>query len=251
MTDAALATAAQVVVPVVDLLRRPSGPRDRQLLFGDRVHVRHSDAGWCEVQAEKDGYRGFVRGDALGPAEDATHWVCALSTHVYESADLKSPNRMPLSFGCKINVLSQGDRFAETPVGYVPWVHVRPLESAFSTPLQVAKMFLGTPYLWGGNSSTGIDCSGLVQAAFLACGRACPGDSGDQETAFGPALPEGSSPVSGDLLFWKGHVAFVSDPETILHANGQSMAVSYEPLQAAIDRIASQGEGAVTSHRRP
>ena len=112
-------------------------------------------------------------------------------------------------------------------------------------------MFLGTPYLWGGNSRLGIDCSGLVQASLLACGIPCPGDSGPQERALGNyAPPNGSAYLRGDLLFWKGHVALVRDSETLIHANVFHMAVAVEPLQPAIDRILTQGDGPVTAHKR-
>lgn len=242
---------AQVIVPVLDLLRHADGPRDRQLLYGETVQILEAGNGWSHVQADKDGYRGHVPGTSLGPAQPPTHWISAPSTHIYRAADLKSPDRMALSFGSRVTVLSNAHTFAETPDGYIPGVHLTPVGTYMSDPLDVAAWFLGTPYLWGGNSRFGLDCSGLVQAAFLACGRPCPGDSPRQEQAFGPALPPGTAPRRGDLLFWKGHVAMVRDPDTLLHANAFHMAVSYEPLGPALDRIEAQGDGTVTSHRRP
>jgi len=243
--------AARVTAPFTDLLRRPGGPRDRQLLFGDRVLVLGANNGWRHVRAEKDGYSGYVTGTSLGPDQPATHWVSAPSTHVYEAPNLKSPDRMPLSFGSRITVLSIADGFAETPEGFIPNVHSNPLGTQMHDPLDVAALFLGTPYLWGGNSRFGIDCSGLVQAAYLACGRPCPGDSNQQETALGTAQPSGTAPRRGDLLFWKGHVAMVHGPDTLLHANAHHMAVVYEPLAPALERIEQQGDGKVTSHLRP
>ncbi len=242
--------AACVTVPFADLMRRPGGPRDRQLLFGDRVLVLGTNNGWSHVRAEKDGYSGYIPKPSLGPGQPATHWINAPSTHIYKAANLKSPDLMPLSFGSRITVLAITNGFAQTPEGFVPNVHITPVGTQMQDPLDVAALFLGTPYLWGGNSRFGIDCSGLVQAAYLACGRPCPGDSGQQETALGAALASGTMPRRGDLMFWKGHVAMVHDPDTLLHANAHHMAVSYEPLRPALERIEKQGDGTVTSHLR-
>ena len=242
---------AQVIVPVADLLHRPDGPRDRQLLFGERVQIHHAVGGWSRVQAEKDGYAGYVVTASLGLPQQATHWISAPSTHVYAAPNLKSPDQMAVSFGSPVTVLSIKGSFAETLGGYIPHIHLTPVGTHLKDPVDVATMFLGSPYLWGGNSRFGIDCSGLVQAAFLACGRPCPGDSTQQEQVFGPALPRGATAQRGDLLFWNGHVAFVHDPDTILHANAYNMAVSYEALGPALERIAAQGDGSISSHRRP
>jgi len=130
---------------------------------------------------------------------------------------------------------------------FVPKPHIRPIERPFSDPVTVAQLFFGTPYLWGGNSAFGIDCSGLVQAAFLACGIDCPGDSDMQMSMGAPA----SAPYRrGDLLLWKGHVALCVDDEVLIHANAHHMAVAYEPILRAIARIEAQGDGPVTAHRR-
>ncbi len=244
-------TPAHVIMPIVDLLRAPDGPRDRQLLLGDRVQIRQDMGGWCHVQADKDGYAGYVPTASLGPARQATHWISAPSTHVYSAPDLKSPDQMALSFGSRVSVLSRAGDFAQTTNGFVPCVHITPLATRPGDPLDVAALFLGTPYLWGGNSRFGIDCSGLVQAAYLACGHPCPGDASQQENAFGPPLPPGTAPRRGDLLFWKGHVAMVSDPDTLLHATAFHMAVCHEPLRPTLERIRAHGDGKVTSHLRP
>jgi len=241
----------RVILPVTNLMRAPDGPRDRQFLYGERVDVFEDRAGWSFVQAQKDGYTGYLPETALGPDLPPTHWISAPSTHVYTAPDIKSPDRLALSFGCQITVLSATDRFAETPDGFVPQGHVLPLGSYMTDPVDVALLFLGTPYLWGGNSRFGIDCSGLVQAGWLACGRPCPGDSDQQEQTLGQTLPAGSPYQRGDLLFWKGHVAQVCDPEMMIHANAFHMAVVCESIEPALTRIAEQGDGPVTSHRRP
>jgi len=250
-TDKSASDTAQVTVPFTDLSHKIGESRDRQLLFGDRVQILGTSSGFCHIQTEKDGYSGYVTEASLGPDQPATHWITAPSTHVYEAANMKSHDRMPLSFGSRITVLSIADGFAETQVGFIPNVHINSLGTKMHDPLDVAALFLGTPYLWGGNSRFGIDCSGLVQAAYLACGRPCPSDSWQQETALGTALPSGTVPRRGDLFFWKGHVAMVHDPDTLLHANAHHMAVSYEPLRPALERIEKQGDGKVTSHLRP
>lgn len=241
----------QIIRPVVDLLRQPDGPRERQLVWGEQVTVMDEQDGWAQIAAAKDGYSGYVPSKVLGATIQTTHWVSALATHVYTQPDFKSPDLRSLSFGSRVQVLSQDDRFAETPDGFIPTPHLSPIETHLNDPVAVAELFLGTPYLWGGNSRLGIDCSGLVQASLLACDIPCPGDSDPQERALGNyAPPKGSVYLRGDLLFWKGHVALVRDSETLIHANAFHMAVALEPLQPAIDRILDQGDGPVTAHKR-
>ncbi|MEM6341808.1 MAG: NlpC/P60 family protein [Pseudomonadota bacterium] len=241
---------ARVAVTMTDLLARPGGPRDRQLIFGEEVTVLGGANGHSYVKATRDGYVGFVTADILEPSSAPTHWVTAPATHAYEAANFKSPDLMPLSFGSRVVAIDTNAKFFETNKGFVPSQHLAPIESRAEDPLEIATLFLGTPYLWGGNSRWGLDCSGLVQAALLACGIPCPGDSDQQMEMVGHALQDGAEKRRGDLLFWKGHVAFVIDPETMLHANVHHMSVAYENLTEAIERIEAQGDGPVIGHRR-
>lgn len=241
-------TAASVTAPLVDLLRSPGGPRDRQLLRGAQVTV--IDRAGQMAYILWDGYCGWVRADALGPASTPTHRVSAAATHLYTAPDLKSPEVAALSLNAQIVVTGAQGAFLQTECGrFLPSQHAMRCDAPTSDPVAIAEQFLGTPYLWGGNSHAGIDCSGLVQVALNACNRPCPADSDLQECAFAPhTLPPGTRPKRGDLLFWRGHVAWVSNLETILHANAHSMSVAYEGLQVAIARIAP--DSPVTAHIR-
>ncbi|KIN63089.1 NlpC/P60 domain protein [Sulfitobacter noctilucicola] len=240
-------TSARIIRPVVDLCRSPEGPRDRQLLFGETVTVLGDVDGWSYVQSVKDGYCGHLRSACLGPDQTATHIVSAPATHVYARADFKSADRMSLSHASRLRVTDTDGRFACTSIGYVPLVHLTEITTRGTDPADIAALFLGTPYLWGGNSRFGIDCSGVVQAALLACGLPCPGDS-DMQQSLGVAADGGYR--RNDLLFWKGHVALVTSADQLIHANAGAMACVYEGIEETIHRIETQGDGPVTAHRR-
>ncbi len=237
-------TWASVAVPLANLLARPDGPRDRQVLMGDRVLVFERGDRHAFVQAEKDGFCGYLATEVLGADMTATHWVAVPATHLYATPSIKLHEIATLSFGARLIICAEHARFFETSNGlFVPRQHLRPVGRHLNDTVHVAEMFLGTPYLWGGNSRAGIDCSGLVQAALLACGIPCPGDSDLQFAALGHALSQQEKLRRGDLLFWKGHVAMVVDDARIIHANGFRMAVTYEGISDALARIAGD-EGA-------
>jgi cell wall-associated NlpC family hydrolase len=240
----------RVAVPVADLDGSPGGTRNRQLLWGEAVTVYEVQDGFAFVEAARDGYVGYVAAVSLAEPRTPTHRVAVPATHLYRDDDMKSPDLSHLSFGALVTVEAEGRRFWETPEGYIPKPHLRPLDRAFTDPAAVAQLHFGVPYLWGGNSVLGIDCSGLVQAALLACGTECPGDS-DLQRSLGAEIPDGEPLRRGDLLFWKGHVAMAVDPETLIHANAHHMAVAYEGITQATLRIRAQGEGEVLARRRP
>lgn len=233
---------ATLAVPVADLCPAPGALRDRQLTFGAVVTVIDEDDGWSFVQARADGYCGWLAPGTL--AQDrppATHRVSAPGTHVYAEPDIKRGEVMALSLNARLAVAGIEGRFARLATGgYVPTVHVSGRPDA--DPVAVAESLLGTPYLWGGNSRWGIDCSGLVQAALTACGTPCPGDSDLQWQGLGAAVPLDDI-RRGDLLFWRGHVAMACSAEVLIHANGHSMSVAHEGIAATLARIEAAGEG--------
>jgi hypothetical protein len=234
-------TRHRIAAPLIDLSAEPDGPRDRQLPLGAGVTVLVQDRGWAFGFDDLDGYCGWVPTTALGPGHVVTHRVIALSSHLYPAPDMKLRELVALPFHARLRVNGTRNGFAETPLGFVPMQHLSPLDAPLADPVAVARMFLGTPYLWGGNSAAGIDCSGMVQAARRACGLPCPPDSDLQRAMPGAEVRPGDE-AAGDLIFWKGHVAMVSGPGMILHANAHHMAVAEEPLTEAEARIAARGD---------
>ena len=241
----------QVAVPVADLLDKPGGARTRQVLYGEAVQPLGEANGHILVRRVADGYRGAMRAEDLSNPVAPTHQVITLATHLYTGPDFKSPDVASLSFGARVTLVETEGKFGRTHEGlYIPMAHVAAAHLRFSDPASIAELFLGTPYLWGGNSRLGLDCSGLVQAACLACGISCPGDSGDQSRSAGEMVADDAPLERNDLLFWKGHVAMAVSPERIIHANAGHMSVVFEPVEEAIRRIATQGDGPVTGRRR-
>jgi len=235
---------------VTDLRETPSGARDRQLLWGQRVDVLERDEGWAFVRGAHDGYVGWIETGALAGDLDPTHRVAVPATHLYPAANLKSREAHWISFGSELRIVSASGDFFETAEGFfVPKPHLRPLNAPFADWVTAAQLLFGAPYLWGGNSSAGIDCSGLVQAAALAGGFPCPGDSDQQEAVLGTKLPDDAPTQRGDLYFWRGHVAIAVDAETLIHANAHTMATTYETLSVALARIEGT-EGPITLRRR-
>ena len=247
MQAARFVTGEQRVVTEPQIpLRRASSPDaalDTEALMGERVTVYETnDEGWAWGQLEGDGYVGWMPASGLGPpGAEPTHKVSAPRTLVFPGPSIKLPPLAWLPFGARVTITGTAERFAVTNSGgHIPARHLAALASAEDDFVAVAERFLGTPYLWGGKTSLGLDCSGLSQVALTAGGIACPRDSDMQEKALGTpvdANADFSNLQRGDLVFWKGHMGLVRDPQTLLHANAYHMAVALEPIAEAIPRI--------------
>ncbi|SEO68009.1 NlpC/P60 family protein [Methylobacterium sp. UNC300MFChir4.1] len=252
-------TPRRVTSPSAPLRRAPAADAglDTEALLGDAVDLYDTADGFAFVQLARDGYVGYLPAESLGPADpEPTHRVTALRTFLYPEPDLKRPVLGHLSLGARLAATGEAGAYLETPGGYVFARHCAPVDAREPDYAATAARLAGTPYLWGGRTSLGLDCSGLVQLCLDAAGLPCPRDADMQERALGqaltfdPARPEVAGLRRGDFVFWRGHVGLMVDPETLIHANGHHMAVAAEPLAGAVGRIAAHSFGAVTGIRR-
>jgi cell wall-associated NlpC family hydrolase len=217
-----------------------------QALKGERVTIYDRNAeGWAWGQLNSDGYVGWLPDRALAkPAAAPTHKITSLRTFAFPGPSIKLPPVETLVMGATITVVREEGAFAVTRDGwYLPAQHVGRIDRTADDFVAVAEQFAGTPYLWGGKSSFGIDCSGLVQVSLNAAGTGCPRDSDMQQHGLGRALQgaESNKLQRGDLIFWNGHVAIVRDADTIVHANAHHMATVIESTRDAIARIKAAG----------
>lgn len=252
---------ARVTAPVADVLKAPRADAglNTQFLHGDDVLVFEEGDGWAWVQAERDGYVGYVAATALGARAVApTHIVSVPRTFVYPGPDLRFSRSGQLSMGSTVAVTgaaeTRGTAYAVLASGEaIIAKHLKPMAETVADYVSVAEMFLDTPYLWGGVSGFGIDCSGVVQLSMRMAGRDVLRDSDMQAASIGTPFEPGadfSGLRRGDLVFWKGHVAIMTNARDMIHANGHTMLVSREGLREAVDRIGYL-YGGPTGFRRP
>jgi cell wall-associated NlpC family hydrolase len=246
---------AHSIAPVLALYREPSANSMQlsQVLFGEQLHVFETNEGWAWVKLDRDGYVGYVDSSHLSREfHAATHIVCVPSTFIYPAPTIKSQPPVRVYMNAELAVSRTEGDFAELlSGGFVYATHIAARSFCATDPVSVAEQFLHVPYLWGGKTADGLDCSGLVQTALHACGREALRDSDMQEETLGATLMinDIDGLQRGDLVFWAGHVGIMADRETLIHANGYHMRVVQEPLRVAMERIAATGSS-VTSFRR-
>jgi hypothetical protein len=253
-TDGAL---KRVVAPAAPVRRHPAhdAPLDTEALIGERVTVYDEHGGFAWAQLEADGYVGYVRSDALGDlGTEPNRRVAVLRTFVYPGPNLKLPPTAFLSLNAAVAISATEGEYAQLATGgFVHLAHLVELSVHEPDFVAVAERFVGTPYLWGGKTSLGVDCSGLVQLALAAAGLAAPRDSDMMARDLGAPVevgPDLSGLRRGDLVCWGGHIGIMIDERRLLHANGHAMATAIEPLAVAEERIRTKSYGPITGVRR-
>ena len=247
----------QIEAPSLPLRREPrfDATLDTEALFGETLTLFDESEGWGWVQIARDGYVGYMPSEGLvATVTKPTHRVAALRTYVYPVPDFKAPPLTLLSLNALLSVTGEEGRFlALQSGGFVVAEHARKLDEHARDFVEVALSFRGTPYLWGGRTSLGVDCSGLVQLASEAAGLACPRDADMQAKEVGYALdwPGGATLARGDLVLWDGHVGIMTSAHDLVHASAYQMVVVEEPLVQAKARIAASNGGDIIGARRP
>lgn len=244
----------RVIDEVIALRARPQSDcsLDTQVLHGEEVIVYDIEEGWAWGQLVSDGYVGYMSADSLHKMPlTPTHHVHVPRTFLYAAPNMKTPPVGALPMGAKVEVRAPREAFLQVTSGLFIWAsHLAPLDQMRADWVSTAESFVGMPYLWGGKTCLGLDCSGLVQIALQSAGIAAPRDTDMMQAELGTAVPEGAPLRRGDLVFWKGHVGILQDAHRLLHANGHHMQVVSESFAEARQRISEKSYGEIVAIKR-
>ena len=250
-------TRLRVVEEVIALRSHPvpDAGLQTQALYGEEVMVYEDHEGWAWGQLLADKYVGYLPANALRPpGPEPTHEICVPRSFAYPDASMKLPILHALPLGAKVTIIETRGDFARTDDhGFIFAAHLAKIDEYAADFVTIAEMFLNVPYLWGGKTFLGLDCSGLLQIALSRAGIKMPRDSDMLQASAGSPVESGDELAGlrrGDLVFWKGHCGIMRDAQTLLHANGHHMLVASEPLRLARDRILAKSFGPVTGVRR-
>ena len=246
-------TVMRCVLSAAAIRKAPDARSEQQdqLIFGEAFNVLSSANGFAFGQARRDGYVGYVDQAALiKDVIEPSHWISVLRTYAFAEPDIKASISGLYTLNSLVAVEETEGRFVRVrDAGWIVATHLAPIGEYASDPAAVAQCFLNAPYQWGGRESAGLDCSGLVQQALYACGRAAPRDTDMQAAALGRPIDRNAL-ARNDLVFWRGHVGIMLDETRMLHANAHHMMTAIEPVDEAISRIRAAGAGEPTAFKR-
>ena len=241
----------QVSIPVCNILDKPNGNLIRQMLYGDRLECISDIGEWIKCKRYSDGYGGYVKKSNLKNWVISNSKVCSFGAHLYLEPNIKTLPVMSIPFQSELTVVDESRDFFELITGqYIHKMHVEPITETKKDFTKTAEKYLGVPYLWGGNSQYGVDCSGLISLALRNAAYNSPGDSSEQAKELGYTINKNEHLKRSDLIFWEGHVGVMLDEKNLLHANGYHMKVIEEPLKVAKERIETNGGGLITAIKR-
>ncbi len=245
--------ATQVIAPAAAIRAAPDPSAEQldQLLIGEVFDKLEENDGFVWGQARRDGYVGFVEASTLADEINTpTHWVSVPGTFAFAETSIKARAFGPISLNALVTIIEETETLAlASDAGWIAKAHLSHIGEISADPAAVAETFLGAPYLWGGRTSLGLDCSGLVQQSLYAAGLACPRDA-DQQALLGTPI-DLNGLMRGDLVCWRGHIGMMLDEVRLIHANAHHMAVAIESLAEAVARIEAKGGGEPTAMRRP